>query len=68
MSVTPSKNLEPLGPVVGRWRTSGTVVDADGNVTMTIAGTDVYEVLPVATGSPTRSTSEWAMSTRSCTS
>jgi hypothetical protein len=46
MSVTPTKNLEPLTPILGHWRTSGTVMDDDGNITTQISGTDVYEVLP----------------------
>lgn len=46
MPLTPSANLEPLAPLIGRWRTSGTVVDDEGNVTTTISGTDTYAVLP----------------------
>ena len=46
MSVTPVKNMEPLAPIIGRWRSSGTVLDDEGNVTMEVLGTDTYELLP----------------------
>lgn len=36
----------PLAPVIGRWRTSGSVHDAAGAVTAVIAGSDVYRWLP----------------------
>lgn len=46
MPATTTKHLEPLTAIVGRWRTSGTVLDDRGNATTEISGTDVYEVLP----------------------
>lgn len=39
-------NLAPLAPILGAWRTSGTVLDADGNVTMDFSGSDIYTLLP----------------------
>ncbi|MGY1771412.1 hypothetical protein [Blastococcus sp. SYSU D00813] len=38
--------LAPLAPVLGRWRSSGIVLDDGGGVTQRISGTDVYGVLP----------------------
>lgn len=35
-----------LAPVIGEWRSSGTVHDASGTVTADIAGADVYRWLP----------------------
>ena len=46
MSGTPEKSLAPLAPIIGRWRTSGTVLDDAGNLTAEISGTDVYDWLP----------------------
>lgn len=46
MSVKPARNLEPLAPIIGQWRSSGTVLDDHGNVTMEVAGTDAYDLLP----------------------
>lgn len=46
MSVKPAKNLEPLSPILGQWRSSGTVLDDEGDVTMEISGTDTYHLLP----------------------
>lgn len=46
MSVTAAKHLEPLTPIIGRWRTSGTVLDEEGTVVTEISGTDTYELLP----------------------
>lgn len=45
MSVLPAKGLEPLTPILGRWRSFGTVVDDEGGTTE-VAGTDVYDLLP----------------------
>lgn len=36
----------PLTPLLGRWRTSGVVLDEHGAPTAQIAGTDVYELMP----------------------
>jgi hypothetical protein len=44
--VTAAKHLEPLIPVLGRWRTSGTVLDDEGSAVTEISGTDTYELLP----------------------
>lgn len=38
--------LDPLAPVLGRWRSSGVVLDDRGRVTTAIAGTDTYTLLP----------------------
>ncbi len=46
MSIVPAQHLEPLTPIIGRWRSSGTVLDADGSVVATVAGSDVYSWLP----------------------
>jgi hypothetical protein len=46
VSIIPAKHLEPLAPIIGRWRSSGTVLDEHGNATMKISGTDVYAWLP----------------------
>ncbi|MCZ2812763.1 hypothetical protein O2W15_15095 [Modestobacter sp. VKM Ac-2979] len=37
---------DPLTPLLGRWRTSGAVLDDDGATTAQITGTDVYELMP----------------------
>ncbi len=42
----PTTHLAPLAPLIGHWRTSGTVHDASGTVTASIRGTDVYRWLP----------------------
>ena len=39
-------HMATLAPVIGHWRTSGTVHDAGGAVTAEISGTDVYRWLP----------------------
>ncbi|QII07242.1 hypothetical protein BH93_19390 [Rhodococcoides fascians A25f] len=41
-----SVSLATLDPILGRWRTSGTVVDRHGNLESEIAGTDSYTALP----------------------
>lgn len=46
MSVVPASNLEPLLPILGEHRTSGTVHDETGAVTAQISGSDVYTMLP----------------------
>lgn len=46
MTATSANNLEPLLPIIGRWRTSGTVMDEQGTVMTTVSGTDTYRVLP----------------------
>ena len=38
--------MEPLRPLIGRWRTSGVVLDEHGTETATIAGSDTYRWLP----------------------
>ena len=38
LSGTPEKRLAPLAPIIGRWRTSGTVLDNAGNVPAEGAG------------------------------
>ncbi|MGA9872133.1 MAG: hypothetical protein WBQ44_13450 [Rhodococcus sp. (in: high G+C Gram-positive bacteria)] len=38
--------LTPLSPILGRWRTSGTVFDQDGNRHSDVVGTDSYWMLP----------------------
>jgi uncharacterized protein (TIGR02246 family) len=45
-AVQPVEHLGPLAPIIGRWRTSGSVLDEKGGVIMTIAGTDTYTWLP----------------------
>ncbi|NEK57632.1 hypothetical protein GCU56_07080 [Geodermatophilus sabuli] len=42
----PSDHLAPLAPVIGRWRSSGTVHDGTGAVTGRLAGSDTYRWLP----------------------
>jgi hypothetical protein len=44
--MTPAEHLRPLEPIIGRWRTSGTILDVDGSVVGEITGTDVYTWLP----------------------
>ena len=46
MTPTPAPHLEPLLPILGEHRTSGTVYDENGAVTAEIAGSDVYTLLP----------------------
>jgi hypothetical protein len=46
MAVIPVKHLEPLQAIIGRWRSSGTILDEDGLSVGTIAGTDTYSWLP----------------------
>lgn len=46
MSVTPARHLETLAPIIGRWRSSGTVLDEHGTVTANVSGTDIYRWLP----------------------
>jgi hypothetical protein len=43
MSIT---RMAPLAPVIGHWRTSGTVHDRTGAVSAAITGSDVYRWLP----------------------
>ncbi len=43
---TPAEHLRPLTPIVARWRTSGTVLDENGDQVMTVEGTDEYEWMP----------------------
>ena len=49
MPTAPVAALEPLAPLIGRWRTSGSILDADGAVTGAISGTDAYAWLPGGT-------------------
>jgi hypothetical protein len=42
----PTTHMAPLAPLIGRWRTTGTVHGPAGEVTARIAGTDVYRWLP----------------------
>ena len=44
--MTPAEHLRPLEPIIGRWRSSGTILDDDGSVVGDIAGTDTYTWLP----------------------
>ena len=44
--ITPTEQVRPLEPLVGRWRTSGTVFGDDGAPVMSIDGTDEYEWMP----------------------
>jgi hypothetical protein len=46
MPVEPVENLQPLSPIIGTWRSSGTVLDDEGRATMEISGTDTYGLLP----------------------
>ena len=46
MPTEPASHVEPLTPVLGRWRTSGAVLDESGAATAPIRGTDVYALLP----------------------
>lgn len=39
-------SLAGLDPILGRWQTSGTVVDDGGAVVAHITGTDTYRLLP----------------------
>ena len=45
-TVQPVAHLRPLIPIIGRWRTSGTVLDEEGHTTDHIVGTDTYTWLP----------------------
>jgi hypothetical protein len=45
-TVQPVEHLAALAPIIGRWRSSGTVLDADGTITDRIVGTDTYTWLP----------------------
>jgi hypothetical protein len=45
-AVQPVEHLEPLSPIIGRWRTSGAVLNEKGTMITTIAGTDTYTWLP----------------------
>ncbi|MFY0407046.1 DUF1579 family protein [Solicola sp. PLA-1-18] len=45
MSPLPQPHVRALAPLVGRWRTSGTVLDAGGDVVAQIRGTDTYRWL-----------------------
>ena len=42
----PTTHMAPLAPLIGHWRTSGTVHGPAGEVTAAISGTDVYRWLP----------------------
>ena len=42
----PTTHMAPLAPLIGHWRTTGTVHGAGGDVTAEISGTDVYRWLP----------------------
>ena len=41
-----AEHLEPLRPIIGSWRTSGTVLGHDGTATGQIAGSDTYSWAP----------------------
>ena len=45
-TVQPVEHLRPLVPIIGHWRTSGSVLDEDGNGIDRIMGTDTYTWLP----------------------
>ncbi|CAM3143200.1 DUF1579 domain-containing protein [Prescottella defluvii] len=38
--------MRPFETIIGRWQTSGTVLDEDGKAVATIDGTDEYEWMP----------------------
>lgn len=38
----PTDGSDPLDPVIGRWQTSGTILDDQGHTTSTVTGTDTY--------------------------
>jgi hypothetical protein len=42
----PAEHLEPLRPVIGLWRTSGSILDESGGTTGRIVGTDRYTWRP----------------------
>jgi hypothetical protein len=46
MTETPAEHLEPLQPIIGRWRSSGTILNEGGAALGAIAGTDTYTWLP----------------------
>lgn len=39
----PAEIMRPFDTIIGRWKTSGSVLDEHGAVVMTIEGTDEYE-------------------------
>ena len=41
-TVEPARHLRPLAPIIGHWRTTGTVLDQGGGVVARITGTDTY--------------------------
>lgn len=41
--ILPADAVRPFQPIIGRWRTSGSVLDEQGAVTAAIEGTDSYE-------------------------
>lgn len=45
MAVT-TETMRPFETIIGRWMTSGTVLDEDGKAVATIDGTDEYEWMP----------------------
>lgn len=45
MTVT-TGTMRPFETIIGRWQTSGTVLDEDGKAVATIDGTDEYEWMP----------------------
>ena len=40
---TPDQQMRPWSPIIGRWRSSGTVFDEAGTAVQAINGTDEYE-------------------------
>jgi hypothetical protein len=44
--MTPAEHLKPLEPIIGHWRSSGTILGDGGSVVGDISGTDVYTWLP----------------------
>ncbi|MCA2213095.1 DUF1579 family protein [Jidongwangia harbinensis] len=46
MEITPAGRVRQLAPLVGRWRTFGTVFGEDGAPVMSVDGTDEYEWMP----------------------
>jgi hypothetical protein len=42
----PATGMEAYVPIIGRWRSSGVLFDADGREQGTMSGTDAYEWLP----------------------
>lgn len=39
----PAEIMRPFDTIIGRWKTSGSVLDEHGALVMTIDGTDEYE-------------------------